>query len=173
MRAEEWDFALIGGPAHVQRVFRRHRVSCEVPVPHGIWTLDTDQRRSGLRARTLGLGGQVERDRRSLRLLVRSQYVEAEYALELIGGDARGVGYLLKDRISESRFADAVHRLAGWRIRARPRRGAIDARPAREARQRLHDACAARRLKARGWSAEGGDAESLGDHVDLAHRIFR
>src|SRR5687767_15185078 len=56
-------------------------------------------------AQTLGLGGQVERDRRSLRLLVRSQYVEAEYALELIGGDARGVGYLLKDRISESRIS--------------------------------------------------------------------
>jgi hypothetical protein len=36
---------------------------------------------------------------------VRSQYVEAEYALELIGGDARGVGYLLKDRISESRIS--------------------------------------------------------------------
>ena len=43
-----------------------------------------------------------------------SQYVEADYALELIGDDARGVGYLLKDRIGDFEdFADAVRRVAG------------------------------------------------------------
>jgi len=46
-------------------------------------------------------------------VLVLSQYIEADYALELIGGDARGVGYLLKDRISDiEEFADAIRRVA-------------------------------------------------------------
>jgi DNA-binding NarL/FixJ family response regulator len=46
-------------------------------------------------------------------VLVLSQYVEADYALQLIGDDARGVGYLLKDRIGDFEdFADAVRRVA-------------------------------------------------------------
>ena len=46
-------------------------------------------------------------------VLVLSQYVEADYAVELIGDDARGVGYLLKDRIGDfEEFAIAVRRVA-------------------------------------------------------------
>jgi len=46
-------------------------------------------------------------------VLVVSQYVEATYALELIGEDARGVGYLLKDRIADfDEFAGALRRVA-------------------------------------------------------------
>ena len=46
-------------------------------------------------------------------VLVLSQYVEAAYALELIGDDARGVGYLLKDRIADfDEFAGALRRVA-------------------------------------------------------------
>jgi DNA-binding NarL/FixJ family response regulator len=46
-------------------------------------------------------------------VLVLSQYIEQEYALELLGDDAAGVGYLLKDRVSDlERFADAVRRVA-------------------------------------------------------------
>jgi DNA-binding NarL/FixJ family response regulator len=46
-------------------------------------------------------------------VLVLSQYVEAAYALELIGEDARGVGYLLKDRIADfDEFAGALRRVA-------------------------------------------------------------
>jgi DNA-binding NarL/FixJ family response regulator len=46
-------------------------------------------------------------------VLVLSQYVESGYALELLRTSAEGVGYLLKDRISDTReFADAVRRVA-------------------------------------------------------------
>ena len=46
-------------------------------------------------------------------VLVLSQYVEAEYALELLSGSAEGVGYLLKDRVSDvTEFAAAVRRVA-------------------------------------------------------------
>src|SRR6266550_2745254 len=45
-------------------------------------------------------------------VLVLSQYVEAEYALELLADSAEGVGYLLKDRVSDiADFASAVRRV--------------------------------------------------------------
>ena len=48
------------------------------------------------------------------RILVLSQYVEERYALELIGANAEGVGYLLKDRVADvSEFLAAVRRVAG------------------------------------------------------------
>jgi len=46
-------------------------------------------------------------------VLVLSQYVEERYATELLSGDTRGVGYLLKDRVADVRdFLDALRRLA-------------------------------------------------------------
>jgi DNA-binding NarL/FixJ family response regulator len=45
-------------------------------------------------------------------VLVLSQYVEERYAVELLADGAEGVGYLLKDRISDiERFVDAVRRV--------------------------------------------------------------
>jgi DNA-binding NarL/FixJ family response regulator len=49
-----------------------------------------------------------------LRILVLSQYVEPDYAQALLAGNAAGVGYLLKDRVSDvDHFIDAVERVAG------------------------------------------------------------
>jgi DNA-binding NarL/FixJ family response regulator/class 3 adenylate cyclase len=46
-------------------------------------------------------------------VLVLSQYVEPGYALELLAESAEGVGYLLKDRVSDvDEFAGAVRRVA-------------------------------------------------------------
>jgi len=46
-------------------------------------------------------------------VLVLSQYVEPEYAMELLADSAEGVGYLLKDRVSDiNEFAGAVRRVA-------------------------------------------------------------
>ncbi|KKZ70552.1 LuxR C-terminal-related transcriptional regulator [Streptomyces showdoensis] len=48
-----------------------------------------------------------------LPVLVLSQYVEETYAAELLGGGARGVGYLLKDRVGRvDEFLDALDRVA-------------------------------------------------------------
>jgi DNA-binding NarL/FixJ family response regulator len=62
----------------------------------------------GLRA------AQVIRERYSdTSVLVLSQYVESGYALDLLAESAEGVGYLLKDRISDvGEFAAAVQRVA-------------------------------------------------------------
>lgn len=47
-------------------------------------------------------------------ILVLSQYVEEQYATELIAGDTGGIGYLLKDRIADvTEFLDAVRRVGG------------------------------------------------------------
>ena len=46
-------------------------------------------------------------------ILMLSQFRDEAYALDLIGENARGVGYLLKDRIADvDSFADAVRRVA-------------------------------------------------------------
>ena len=54
-------------------------------------------------------------------VLVLSQYIEADYALDLLSESAEGVGYLLKDRVS-----DVVGVRRG---RAARRRGRDGARP--------------------------------------------
>jgi DNA-binding NarL/FixJ family response regulator len=46
-------------------------------------------------------------------VLVLSQYIEEDYALDLLAGRAEGVGYLLKDRVADvERFIDSVRRVA-------------------------------------------------------------
>jgi DNA-binding NarL/FixJ family response regulator len=46
-------------------------------------------------------------------VLVLSQFLEARYALDLVGERAQGVGYLLKDRVGDlDTFVDAVRRVA-------------------------------------------------------------
>jgi DNA-binding NarL/FixJ family response regulator len=47
-------------------------------------------------------------------LLVLSQYVEERYATELLAGDSRGTGYLLKDRVADvAEFIASLRRVAG------------------------------------------------------------
>jgi DNA-binding NarL/FixJ family response regulator len=49
-----------------------------------------------------------------LAVLVLSQYVEQTYAAELLADGRGGIGYLLKDRVADTRdFVDAVRRVAG------------------------------------------------------------
>jgi DNA-binding NarL/FixJ family response regulator len=86
-----------------------------------------------------GLRAAIEARRRqpTLGVLVLSQYVETAYASELIGENAGGIGYLLKERIGDVRaFLDALERVAaGGTVLDRqvvtqllvPRSGATDA----------------------------------------------
>jgi DNA-binding NarL/FixJ family response regulator len=47
-------------------------------------------------------------------LLVLSQFVEERYASELLSGETRAVGYLLKERVADvAEFIEAVERVAG------------------------------------------------------------
>lgn len=56
---------------------------------------------------------EVRRRQPDTAVLVLSQYVEQEYAAELLAGSPAGVGYLLKDRVADVReFLDSVRRVA-------------------------------------------------------------
>ena len=62
-----------------------------------------------------GLRASIEIRRRWPRvaLLVLSQFVEERYATELLAGETRGIGYLLKDRVADvAEFIEAVRRVA-------------------------------------------------------------
>jgi DNA-binding NarL/FixJ family response regulator len=57
---------------------------------------------------------EIRRAHPTVAVLVLSQHVEATYMLELVGDNAAGVGYLLKDRVRDvAEFLDAVQRVAG------------------------------------------------------------
>jgi DNA-binding NarL/FixJ family response regulator len=63
----------------------------------------------GLRA-----AAEIRRLHPEVSVLVLSQHLEPTYMLELVGDDASGVGYLLKDRVRDvAEFVDAVERVAG------------------------------------------------------------
>jgi DNA-binding NarL/FixJ family response regulator len=56
---------------------------------------------------------EIRREHASVSVLVLSQHVEPTYMLELVGDDASGVGYLLKDRVRDvAHFVEAVERVA-------------------------------------------------------------
>jgi DNA-binding NarL/FixJ family response regulator len=56
---------------------------------------------------------EIRRSHPSVAVLVLSQHLEPSYMLELVGDNASGVGYLLKDRVRDvAEFVDAVERVA-------------------------------------------------------------
>jgi DNA-binding NarL/FixJ family response regulator len=56
---------------------------------------------------------EIRRLHPTVSVLVLSQHLEAAYMLELVGDDASGVGYLLKDRVRDvAEFVGAVERVA-------------------------------------------------------------
>jgi DNA-binding NarL/FixJ family response regulator len=55
----------------------------------------------------------IKSEHPEIAVLVLSQYVEENYATELVAGRSRGVGYLLKDRVADvADFLDALRRVA-------------------------------------------------------------
>jgi len=56
---------------------------------------------------------ELRREYRGLSILMFSQYIETRYAEELLGNDAAGIGYLLKDRVADvSQFVEGLVRVA-------------------------------------------------------------
>jgi DNA-binding NarL/FixJ family response regulator len=86
---------------------------------------------------------EIRRAYPTVSVLVLSQHLEPTYMLELVGDDASGVGYLLKDRVRDvADFVDAVERVAAGATAFDPavvnslvagrRRSALDDLTARE-----------------------------------------
>jgi DNA-binding NarL/FixJ family response regulator len=67
-----------------------------------------DQSDEGVRAALV-----LRRQYPDLAILMLSQYVEERYAVELLTGQMRGIGYLLKDRVADvAEFLDSLKRVA-------------------------------------------------------------
>ncbi len=96
--------AAVGDGEQLLRAVAEHRpdvcvVDVRMPPTH------TDE---GLRAALV-----IRRTWPEIGVLVLSQYVEEKYATELLAGDTRGVGYLLKDRVADvDDFVAALTRVA-------------------------------------------------------------
>jgi DNA-binding NarL/FixJ family response regulator len=91
------------GPSLVQAVVA-HRPDVSVVDVRMPPTQRDEGLRAAIEARRLVPGAPV---------LVLSQYVERQYATELLADRAGGVGYLLKDRVADIReFMDALRRVA-------------------------------------------------------------
>jgi DNA-binding NarL/FixJ family response regulator len=104
---EEAGFEVVGEAADAPDLIRKARahepdvVIADIQMPPG----NTDD---GLRA-----AQQIRADQPDVGVLILSQYLDAGYALDLVGDRARGAGYLLKERVSDlSLFTDAVRRVA-------------------------------------------------------------
>ena len=55
----------------------------------------------------------IRADRPGAGVLILSQFLEDSYAFDLVADGARGVGYLLKEKVGDlSMFTDAVRRVA-------------------------------------------------------------
>jgi serine/threonine-protein kinase len=89
---------------------------------------------------TEGLEAAVEIRRRwpGTAVIVLSQHVETEHLFELLAGDARGIGYVLKERVADiGQFTGAIHRVAAGESVIDPQVVArLVARPGRTARCR-------------------------------------
>jgi len=98
-------------------------------------------------------------------ILVLSQHVEPSFALRLVSDGAGGVGYLLKDRITDlDDFADAIRRIA---------KGGSVIDPAvvagRRARVPLDD-LTEREREVLALMAEGRSNQAIGDRLSMARK---
>lgn len=102
-------------------------------------------------------------------VLVLSQYVEPDYALELLADSAEGVGYLLKDRISDGQeLADAARRVADGGSALDP--GVVSQLVGR---RRRHDPVAElspREREVLGLMAEGRSNRAIADRLVVTER---
>ncbi|GFG53090.1 DNA-binding response regulator [Mycolicibacterium agri] len=102
-------------------------------------------------------------------VLVFSQWVETRYATELLAGRAEGVGYLLKDRVTDiAEFDAAVRRVASGGT-------ALDPEVVRQllGRQRTSstlDRLTAREREVLALMAEGHSNTALAQHLSITER---
>jgi DNA-binding NarL/FixJ family response regulator len=104
-----------------------------------------------------------------LPILVLSQYVEQLYARELLSDRAGGVGYLLKDRVSDVRqFVDAARRVAAGGTAMDPE--VVAQLLARNARNEPLAALTPREREVLGLMAEGRSNAAIGARLFVTEK---
>ena len=102
-------------------------------------------------------------------VLVLSQHVEPDYALELLAESAEGVGYLLKDRISDiDEFAAAVRRVAEGGSALDP--SLVTQLVGRRRKSGPLDDLTARELEVLELMAEGRSNQAIGERLFITAR---
>ncbi len=102
-------------------------------------------------------------------VLVLSQYIEPAYAMELLAESAEGVGYLLKDRISDmDEFADAVRRVGDGGSALDPT--IVSQLVGRRRRDAPLDELTAREREVLGLMAEGRSNQGIAERLVVTER---
>jgi DNA-binding NarL/FixJ family response regulator len=102
-------------------------------------------------------------------VLVLSQYVEPGYAMELLAESAEGVGYLLKDRVSDvAEFAAAVRRVGEGGSALDP--AIVSQLVGRRRREDPIDTLTAREREVLGLMAEGRSNSGIAERLVVTER---
>ena len=111
---------------------------------------------------------EIRRSYPQIGVLVLSQHLEPAYLLELVGDDASGVGYLLKDRVRNvSEFVDSVERVAAGGTAFDP--DVVKALVGGHRRSLLDD-LTDRERSVLGLIAEGRSNRAIGEELHLSSR---
>jgi DNA-binding NarL/FixJ family response regulator len=107
--------------------------------------------------------------RPELALLVLSQYVEENYASELLSGNLSGIGYVLKDRVTDVRqFLDTVERIAAGGTAIDPE--VVSQLLARTRKQEPLEDLSPREREVLGLMAEGRTNAAIADQLVVTQR---
>ncbi len=102
-------------------------------------------------------------------VLVLSQYVEENYAADLLSGDLRGIGYLLKDRVTDvGQFMESVDRVAGGGTAIDP--DVVGQILARTRRREPLEELTPREREALGLMAEGRSNAAIAEAMVITER---
>jgi DNA-binding NarL/FixJ family response regulator len=111
---------------------------------------------------------EVRRSHPETGILILSQYVEDRYAADLLEGGARGVGYLLKDRIADvEQFLAAIERVAGGGTVIDPE--VIAQLLVRQQRDNPLDRLTPRETEVLALMAQGHTNASIVERLDISH----
>jgi DNA-binding NarL/FixJ family response regulator len=103
---EDADFDVVAQASDAEDLLRKVRAHKPDVAVTDI-RMPPTQTDEGLRA-----AQQIRKEMPEVGVLVLSQYIDEGYAVELLQGSAEGIGYLLKDRVSDvSAFTDALRRV--------------------------------------------------------------
>jgi DNA-binding NarL/FixJ family response regulator len=103
---EDAGFDVVGQAADAEDLLRKVRAHRPDVAVTDI-RMPPTQTDEGLRA-----AQQIRKEMPEVGVLVLSQYIDEGYAVELLQGSVEGIGYLLKDRVSDvSAFTDALRRV--------------------------------------------------------------
>jgi DNA-binding NarL/FixJ family response regulator len=100
-------------------------------------------------------------------VLILSQYVDTDYAFEILSGEVRGRGYLLKDRVMDlEAFADAIRRVGEGGSVVDPE--VVDALLGRRREANPLDALTDREREVLGLIAEGRSNQAIAERIHLS-----